>query len=132
MKKVLVIEDESVLRMNLAKVLRLENFEPLTAANGREGIELARRELPDLILCDILMPELDGWRVLAEIRSDPATARIPFIFLTARGDLPDLRAGMKLGADEYLVKPVHLADLLAAIEARFARAQPGSTTNPPV
>jgi DNA-binding NarL/FixJ family response regulator len=123
MKKILVIEDESVLRMNLAKVLRLENFEPLTAANGREGIELARREWPDLILCDILMPELNGWRVLEEIRADPATARIPFIFLTAKGDLPDLRAGMNLGADDYLVKPVPLDDLLAAIEARLERVQ---------
>jgi DNA-binding NarL/FixJ family response regulator len=123
MKKILVIEDESVLRMNLAKALRLEKFEPLTAANGRAGIELARRELPDLILCDILMPELDGWRVLEEIRADPATARIPFIFLTAKGDLPDLRAGMNLGADDYLIKPVHLDDLLTAIEARLERVQ---------
>ena len=123
MKKILVIEDESVLRLNLARALRLEKFEPLTAANGREGIELARRELPDLILCDILMPELNGWRVLEEIRADPATTRIPFIFLTAKGDLPDLRAGMNLGADDYLVKPVHLDELLAAIEARLERVQ---------
>jgi DNA-binding NarL/FixJ family response regulator len=123
MKKILVIEDESVLRMNLAKALRLENFEPLIAANGREGVDLARRHLPDLILCDILMPELDGWRVLEEIRADPATARIPFIFLTAKGDLPDLRAGMNLGADDYLIKPVPLDDLLAAIEARLERVQ---------
>jgi len=123
MKKILVIEDESVLRMNLAKTLRLEKFAPLTAANGREGIALARRELPDLILCDILMPEVNGWRVLEEIRADPNTARIPFIFLTAKGELPDLRAGMNLGADDYLVKPVHLDDLLAAIEARLERVQ---------
>ncbi len=123
MKKILVIEDESVLRMNLAKTLRLEKFAPLTAANGREGIALARRELPDLILCDILMPEVNGWRVLEEIRADPNTARIPFIFLTAKGELPDLRAGMNLGADDYLVKPFDLDDLLAAIEARLERVQ---------
>jgi DNA-binding NarL/FixJ family response regulator len=123
MKKILVIEDESVLRMNLARALRLEKFEAFTAANGREGIELARQQLPDLILCDILMPELNGWRVLEEIRADPATARIPFIFLTAKGDLPDLRAGMNLGADDYLIKPVHLDDLLTAIEARLERVQ---------
>lgn len=123
MKKILLIEDEPVLRANLAKILQLENFVPLTAGNGRAGVDLARRELPDLILCDILMPETDGWGVLEEIRADPETARIPFIFLTAKGDLPDLRAGMNLGADDYLIKPVHADDLLAAIGARLERAQ---------
>jgi len=121
MKKILVIEDETVLRTNLARALRMEKFAPLTAANGSEGIEMARQELPDLILCDILMPETNGWRVLQEIRAEPATAHIPFIFLTAKGDLPDLRAGMNLGADDYLIKPVHLSDLFRAIEARLER-----------
>jgi DNA-binding NarL/FixJ family response regulator len=129
MKRILVIEDETILRTNLARALRLEKFEALTAANGREGIELARRELPDLILCDILMPEVDGWQVLEAIRADPATARIPFIFLTARGDLPDLRMGMNLGADDYLIKPVHLHDVLTAIEARLERVQQFAVTD---
>jgi len=109
--------------MGVAQTLGHENFAPLTAASGREGIELARRELPDLILCDMLMPEVNGWRVLEAIRADPATARIPFIFLTVKGELLDLRAGMNLGADDCLVKPVPPDDLLAAIEARLKRVQ---------
>ncbi len=123
MKKILIIEDEPFMRDNLADILELEHFQPLLASDGRQGIEAARRERPDLILCDVLMPGLDGYEVLAALRQDEATARIPFIFLTAKGDRPDIRAGMNLGADDYLVKPVPVDDLLAAIEARLERAQ---------
>ncbi len=122
MKKILVIEDEPAMRANLRDILELENFLPVVAANGREGIAAARRELPDLILCDVLMPEQDGHEVLAALRADATTARIPFVFLTAKGEHADVRTGMNLGADDYLVKPVKVDDLLEAIAARLERA----------
>lgn len=122
MKRILVIEDEPEMRRNLATVLRLEKYEPLTAENGRTGLELARREAPDLILCDVMMPELDGYGVLQALRADPRLALIPFIFLTARGEREDLRNGMNLGADDYLTKPVPKGELLRAIEARLQRS----------
>jgi DNA-binding NarL/FixJ family response regulator len=123
MKRILVIEDEPAMRSNLHDILELENFQPLLAANGLDGIAVAKHELPDLILCDVLMPEQDGHEVLAALRADTATARIPFIFLTAKGEHADIRAGMNLGADDYLVKPVRVDDLLEAIAARLERAQ---------
>jgi DNA-binding NarL/FixJ family response regulator len=122
MKKILVIEDEPEMRRNLTTILRLEKFHPFAAANGRAGVALAKQEMPDLILCDVMMPELDGHGVLQCLRADPATASIPFIFLTARGEREDLRAGMNLGADDYLTKPVPKAELLAAIAARLQRS----------
>jgi DNA-binding NarL/FixJ family response regulator len=123
MKKILIIEDETEMRRNLATVLRLEKFQPLTAENGRQGVELARKERPDLILCDVMMPQLDGYAVLASLRQDPALALIPFVFLTAKGEKDDLRGGMNLGADDYLVKPVAKEELLEAITARLLRAE---------
>lgn len=120
--KILVIEDEPEMRRNLLSILRLEKFQPIAAENGRAGVEAARRDKPDLILCDVMMPELDGHGVLAALRADAATAAIPFIFLTAKGEKPDIRTGMNLGADDYLTKPVAKADLLAAITSRLARA----------
>ncbi len=123
MKKILVIEDEAQMRRNLITILRLEKFEPLAAENGKAGVDLARQAKPDLILCDVMMPELDGYGVLKELHNDPATMNIPFIFLTAKGEKSDLRSGMNLGADDYLIKPVDKADLLRAIRARLARAE---------
>lgn len=122
MKKILIIEDEPAMRANLVDVLEMENFHPLAAANGSEGVALAKAEIPDLILCDILMPGLDGHEVLERLRQDSGTARIPFIFLTAKGERQDIRSGMNLGADDYLVKPVPVEELLQAIAARLERA----------
>src|ERR1043165_1423775 len=98
MKKILVIEDESATLENLVLMLEMEGFKPFSATNGRLGIEVARRELPDVILCDVSMPELDGYGVLESLRADSSTVSIPFIFLTAKGDKKDLRIGMNLGA----------------------------------
>jgi DNA-binding NarL/FixJ family response regulator len=122
MKKILVIEDEPEMRRNLITILRLEKFHPLAAENGRVGVELATKETPDLILCDVMMPELDGHGVLQALRDNPDTASIPFIFLTAKGEKIDVRSGMNLGADDYLTKPVAKADLLNAIRTRLQRA----------
>jgi CheY-like chemotaxis protein len=106
MKRILVIEDEPEMRRNITTILRLEKYEPMSAANGREGLERARVDKPDLILCDVMMPELDGHGVLSSLRANPETVRIPFIFLTAKGEKRDFREGMNLGADDYLSKPV--------------------------
>src|ERR1700755_1738308 len=123
MKKILVIEDEPEMRRKLTTILRLEKFHPLPAANGSVGVELAKKEKPDLILCDVMMPELDGYGVIAALRADAGTVTTPFIFLTAKGEKPDIRAGMNLGADDYLIKPVGKSDLLNAISARLRRQQ---------
>lgn len=123
MKKILVIEDEPEMRRNLLTILKLEKFQPVGAENGRAGLAAIQRDKPDLILCDVMMPELDGHGVLDALRKDEATASIPFIFLTAKGEKEDLRNGMKLGADDYLTKPVARLDLLEAIKARLLRAE---------
>ena len=121
MKTILVIEDQPIMRQKTVTILKMEGYEVLEAPNGTEGIRLALEDLPDLILCDIMMPEHDGYAVLQAVRLNRATATTPFIFLTAKGEKPDVRAGMTLGADDYLVKPTPRKDLLEAIEARFER-----------
>ena len=121
MKKILVIEDEPEMRRNLATILKLEKYEVVQAENGRIGVDTARKELPDVILCDVMMPEMDGHAVLQALRQDPKTVATPFIFLTAKGEKHDLRSGMNLGADDYLTKPIAKADLLNAIAARLKR-----------
>lgn len=122
MKKILVIEDEPEMRRNIAALLGYHDYQPIAAENGRKGVEAARREKPDLILCDVMMPELDGYEVLRALQAEASTARTPFIFLTAKGEKDDLRSGMNLGADDYLTKPVANADLVHAIEARLRRS----------
>lgn len=121
--KILIIEDEPRMRKNMATVLKMEGYDVLAAENGRLGVEAAKRELPALILCDVMMPELDGHGVLAALRDDEKTARIPFIFLTAKGEKSDLRTGMNLGADDYLTKPADIDDLLRAITTRLSRRE---------
>jgi DNA-binding NarL/FixJ family response regulator len=123
MKKILVIEDEPEMRRNITALLRYHDYEPVAAENGRQGIELARRENPDLILCDVMMPELDGYGVIQALQSDASLARIPFIYLTAKGEKDDLRSGMNLGADDYVTKPIANADLIRAIETRLRRSE---------
>jgi DNA-binding NarL/FixJ family response regulator len=122
MKRILIIEDEPQVRANLATILEMEGYAPATASHGAEGIALAREEAPDLILCDITMPEADGYAVLATLRADPALANIPFVFLTAKSTRADVRLGMNLGADDYLTKPFVAPELLSAVEARLKRA----------
>ena len=123
MKRILVIEDQAPMRRNIALLLEMEGFQVFTAATGRIGLELARKERPDLVLCDVMMPELDGYGVIQALRAETDLATLPFIFLTARGDRADVRIGMNFGADDYLTKPVMREDLLAAVQARLARAQ---------
>jgi DNA-binding NarL/FixJ family response regulator len=123
MRRILVIEDEPEMRRNITSLLRYQAYETLEAENGRKGVELARREKPDLILCDVMMPELDGYGVLQALQQDAGLATIPFVFLTAKGDKDDLRSGMNLGADDYLTKPVANATLVQAIETRLRRHQ---------
>ncbi len=121
--RILVIEDEPQMLRNLVTILRAEGFSVLGAPGGEEGVALARAERPDLVLCDLMMPGIDGFGVLRQIRADPRTAATPFLFLTARGEREEVRAGMNHGADDYLTKPVKVDDLLGAIRVRLARRQ---------
>jgi DNA-binding NarL/FixJ family response regulator len=123
MKRILVIEDHPLMRRNIVLILQREQFEVEGAENGRIGLKLARLNPPDLVLCDIMMPELDGYAVLNALRADAATALVPFIFLTAKGERAQHRAGMDLGADDYLTKPVTREELLGAVHARLKRTQ---------
>jgi len=117
--RILIIEDNDDIRESVTEILELANFEVLAAENGKKGVELAMAHLPDLILCDIMMPELDGYGVLYLLAKKPETAAIPFIFLTAKAERADMRRGMELGADDYLVKPFDDMELLTAIESRL-------------
>ena len=119
MNKVLIIEDEEVLRQNLRDILDLEGYEVKVAPNGMDGIELYNIEQPDLVLCDIKMPKMDGFDVLKTIRDLPGGLTTAFIFLSAKEEHDDIRSGMNLGADDYLLKPVNRKDLLSAIETRL-------------
>ncbi|NJM97053.1 MAG: response regulator [Phormidesmis sp. RL_2_1] len=129
---ILVIEDERMTRTNLLGFLRSEGYESLGAANGKEGIQLAQRHLPDLIICDILMPELDGYDVLMTLQKNPQTASIPFIFLTVAADEDGFRHGLSLGADDYLSKPVTSKQLGAAITAQLKKKLKNSDLPLPV
>ncbi len=121
MTKILVIEDEESVRENIVDLLEAEDFEAISAPNGRIGIELALNESPDLILCDLMMPEINGFAVLAILREKFSTSAIPFIFLTARSAKADVRQGMELGADDYVTKPFTRGELLSAVSTRLQR-----------
>ncbi len=122
MKRVLLIEDDNVLRDNTAELLELARYEVLTAPNGKKGIETARQSHPDVIVCDIMMPDIDGYQVLEVLAEHHETQRIPFIFLSAKTERKDIRKGMELGADDYITKPFEEAELIGAIESRIARS----------
>jgi len=123
MKKILVIDDEEWLREMMLLALRQRSFEVIEAENGERGIEVARKELPDLILCDVNMDKVDGYLTLSSLRSEPATASIPFILMTGLADQAGMRHGMELGADDYLPKPFTIEALYAAVDARLKKAK---------
>ena len=121
MKKILVIEDEPLVRSNILELLEAEDFQVVSAENGFVGTLWALEHSPDLIICDVMIPEINGHEVLRLLRQDPITATIPFIFLTAMADKADIRQGMNLGADDYLTKPFTRAELLAAVSSQLAK-----------
>jgi CRP-like cAMP-binding protein/CheY-like chemotaxis protein len=122
-QRILIIEDNDDIRESTAEILELANYEVFQAENGRKGVDLANTHNPDLILCDIMMPELDGYGVLYLLNKNPQTAATPFIFLTAKAERMDMRKGMEMGADDYLVKPFDDVELLNAIETRLSKKQ---------
>jgi CheY-like chemotaxis protein len=121
MRKILLIEDDLVLRENTSELLELANYEVLNAPNGKIGVEIAKVALPDIIVCDIMMPELDGYGVLEALTKNESTKHIPFIFLSAKTERKDVRKGMNLGADDYITKPFSEDELISAIESRLAK-----------
>ena len=123
MKKILLIEDNLDVRENTAEILELANYTVCTAPDGKDGVEMARKEKPDLIICDIMMPVLDGYGVLHLLSKNKDTASIPFIFLTAKSEKSDYRKGMELGADDYITKPFDETQLLNAIEVRLRKVE---------
>lgn len=123
MKTILVIDDNTDLRENTAEILTLAGYRSFKAENGKQGVELAIQEKPDLIVCDIMMPELDGYGVLHLLKKNPETDRIPFIFLTAKTERGDFRKGMEMGADDYITKPFDDLELLRAIEIRLKKME---------
>lgn len=123
MKKILLIEDNPDIRENTSEILALAGYDVSTAENGKIGVDIAQRLKPDLIICDIMMPELDGYGVLHILNKNSETSSIPFIFLTAKTEKTDIRKGMTLGADDYLTKPFDDTDLLNAIETRLHKHQ---------
>ena len=111
-KSILLIEDNKDMRENTSEILELAHYKVSTAKNGKEGVELAQKQKPDLIICDIMMPVLDGYGVLHMLSKNPETANIPFIYLSAKAERSDLRKGMEMGADDYLTKPFDDIELL--------------------
>lgn len=123
MKKILLIEDNDDIRENTAEILELANYKVITAANGKEGVEMALEHLPDLIVCDIMMPVLDGYGVLHAIHKNELIKNTPFIFLTAKTERTDQRKGMDLGADDYITKPFDGTELLNAVDSRLKKVE---------
>ena len=123
MKTILLIEDSADIRENTSEILELANYKVLTAENGKIGVELAKTSHPDIIICDIMMPELDGYGVLNILSRNPETASIPFIFLSAKSEAADQRKGMNLGADDYVTKPFKASDLIEVVQSRLQRTE---------
>ena len=123
MKTVLVIEDNMDVRENTAEILEMANYKVLQAENGKLGVEIAQNVKPDLIICDIMMPVLDGYGVIHMLNRNPETASIPFIFLTAKSERTDIRKGMEMGADDYISKPFDDIELLNAVESRLRKSE---------
>lgn len=123
MSLIAVIEDQPQMRRNLAFILEIEGFSVAEAENGKQGLAVIREQKPALVICDIMMPEMDGFELLRCVRADPAVASIPFIFLSAKGDRTDIRLGMNIGADDYLTKPAAREDLMASVRARLTRRE---------
>src|ERR1043166_4284718 len=121
MKKILVIDDEEWLREMVQLALSQKGYDVIEAGNGALGIEVARKDLPDLILCDVNMEKMDGYRTLSALRNEPPTATIPFILMTGLADNAGMRHGMELGADDYLPKPFTIEGLYAAVDARLRK-----------
>jgi CRP-like cAMP-binding protein/FixJ family two-component response regulator len=130
-KSILVIDDNENIRENTAEILTLAGYNTLTAGNGKQGVDVAINQKPDLIVCDIMMPELDGYGVLHLLRKNEQTKFIPFIFLTAKTERGDLRKGMEMGADDYITKPFDDIELLNAIETRLKKSEVLNATYPP-
>lgn len=122
MKKILVIEDDDVIRDNISDALNLYNYQIYTAINGRDGLQLAIKMSPDLILCDIKLPLLNGYEVLEALKNDENTQLIPFIFISTKSNQEDICKGMNLGADEYIIKPFLLLDLIKIVESKLLAA----------
>ena len=123
MHTILIIDDHKDIRENIAEILSLDGYKTLQGEDGRKGVELAIANKPDLIVCDIMMPELDGYGVLHLLRKNPDTQDIPFVFLTAKAERSDLRKGMDMGADDYITKPFDDFELLSAIESRLKKQE---------
>ncbi|HEX2866585.1 MAG TPA: response regulator [Ignavibacteriales bacterium] len=123
MYKILIIEDQETVRNNIEYLLRRMGYETFSASNGIKGLELAREIVPDLIICDIMMPQMNGYEVLKNLNADRCLSLIPFLFLTAKAEKSDFRLGMELGADDYLAKPFEAADLLAAVKTRLEKRE---------
>ncbi|MFZ6013859.1 MAG: response regulator transcription factor [Bacteroidota bacterium] len=120
MKTVLIIEDNLEIRENTIEILELGGFKVISAGNGKEGIVMAVREKPDIILCDIMMPEVDGYQVIRELKADPATSNIPFIYLTASGEKSEVKLAMDMGANGYVRKPFDVRELMQEINKCFS------------
>ncbi|MCD6179197.1 MAG: response regulator [Bacteroidales bacterium] len=123
MKKILVIEDTQNVRENICEILESEDYEVFASENGKSGVEMSKNIQPDLVLCDIMMPGMDGYEVLTEMRKDVITSTVPFIFLTAKNTRENQRLGMELGADDYITKPFTVEDLLNSVATRLKRAE---------
>ncbi|MFW6232661.1 MAG: response regulator transcription factor, partial [Bacteroidota bacterium] len=120
-KKILIIEDDPDVIDNIEDVLELKGYKVIAARSGKVGIKHAKANIPDLIICDIMMPGMDGYEVLDTLKNDPATYSIPFLFLSAKAEREDLRRGMDLGADDYITKPFENKDILSAVETRLKK-----------